>query len=291
MEGRVPRLLAVSDLHVAALENREAVAAIPASPADWLILAGDLGDTPAHLQDVLELLEPRFAQLLWVPGNHDLWASPERGSSVGVGRYEELVAVCRRFGVLTPEDPFSVFEAADGPVVVAPLFTLYDYTFREPGVGRAEALAAAARAGIVCTDESLLDPAPYPSREAWCADRVHFSRARLEALPPGSRTVLVSHFPLRRDLAHLRHIPQFELWCGTLETEDWHRRYGAVAVVHGHLHRPETSIRDGVAFHEVSFGYPQERRRRGVTEVELRVVLTGLGGPPTAPRRAVELSP
>ncbi|MFD1050663.1 hypothetical protein ACFQ1S_36630, partial [Kibdelosporangium lantanae] len=48
------------------------------------------------------------------------------------------------------------------------LFALYDYTFRIPGVrNKEESLAAAYEAGIVCTDEHMLHPEPYPSIDAW----------------------------------------------------------------------------------------------------------------------------
>ena len=42
-------------------------------PDDWLILAGDTGESPAHLDFVLKTLRPRFAQIIWTVGNHDLW--------------------------------------------------------------------------------------------------------------------------------------------------------------------------------------------------------------------------
>ena len=67
------KLWATSDLHVGYEENRRAVQALPAYPDDWLIIAGDTGETPAHLDFVLRTLQPRFAQLIWTPGNHDLW--------------------------------------------------------------------------------------------------------------------------------------------------------------------------------------------------------------------------
>ena len=66
-------LWALSDLHVGYEENRAAVAAMAARPDDWLILAGDTGETPAHLDAVLKALVPRFAHVVWTPGNHDLW--------------------------------------------------------------------------------------------------------------------------------------------------------------------------------------------------------------------------
>ena len=42
-------------------------------PYDWLILAGDVGESEEHLRFALGLLAARFARLLWVPGNHDLY--------------------------------------------------------------------------------------------------------------------------------------------------------------------------------------------------------------------------
>ena len=40
-----PRLLALSDLHVAHPQNREIVAGLrPGSAGDWLLLAGDVGE-------------------------------------------------------------------------------------------------------------------------------------------------------------------------------------------------------------------------------------------------------
>ena len=43
------KLWAISDLHVGFEKNRHAVQELPAHPEDWLIIAGDTGETPAHL--------------------------------------------------------------------------------------------------------------------------------------------------------------------------------------------------------------------------------------------------
>jgi hypothetical protein len=51
-------------------------------------------------------------------------------------------------------------------------------------------------------------------------------------------------------------LPEFALWCGTVRTTDWHRRFNAVAVVYGHLHIRRTTWHDGVPFMEVSVGNP-----------------------------------
>ena len=132
------RLLAISDLHVGYPENRAyADSLAPADPDDWLIVAGDVGEVFADVGFVLASLANRFARVIWVPGNHELWTLPSDPVAVrGVARYEALVKVCRRFGVLTPEDEFPVWPGPDGPVTVAPLFTLYDYSFTPQRRGR-----------------------------------------------------------------------------------------------------------------------------------------------------------
>ena len=54
--GSGVKLWAISDLHVGYEENRRAVEGLPARPEDWLIIAGDTGESPAHLDFVLSTL-------------------------------------------------------------------------------------------------------------------------------------------------------------------------------------------------------------------------------------------
>jgi 3',5'-cyclic AMP phosphodiesterase CpdA len=271
------RLLCISDLHVASPRNRAFVERIEPRPEDWLVVAGDVGETVAHLEWALGLLVRRFRQVVWVPGNHELWTLPQDPLPLrGEERYLHMVEVCRRLGVLTPEDPYPVVELDGGrEVVVAPLFLLYDYTFRPHDTRLEEALAAAVRANVVCADEVLLHPDPYPSRAAWCLRRVELTAARLAAVPSRYRTVLVSHFALNHDVVRLPAMPEFAMWCGTRLTEDWHCRFRAETVVMGHLHLPGVLWRDGVPFEEVSLGYPQQWERRGRPALPRQVAAAG----------------
>jgi 3',5'-cyclic AMP phosphodiesterase CpdA len=253
------KLYAISDLHVAQAENRRIVEAIAPRPEDWLLIAGDVGETVEHLEWTLRTLRPRFAKLAWVPGNHELWTLPNDPLQLrGERRYRYLVDLCRSLDVLTPEDPYPVVECGQQQIVLAPLFLLYDYSFVLDGLTTEESLEQAWRTGVVCTDELFLHPDPYSDRAAWCRARVAETAARLAQVPERYPLVLVSHFPLRRDLAELPRIPEFALWCGTRATDDWHLRFRAAVVVSGHLHRPGVQWRDGVRFEEVSLGYPYE---------------------------------
>ena len=121
---------------------------------------------------------------------------------------------------------------------------------------KAEGLARAYDTGVVCTDERLLHPDPYPSREAWCQARVELTERRLAELDPALPAVLVNHCPLVREPTRVLRYPEFAQWCGTDRTADWHVRYRAAAVVYGHLHIPRTTWYDGVPFRGGLAGLP-----------------------------------
>lgn len=271
----MPSLFAISDLHVGYPQNREVLARLrPETDEDWLVVAGDVGEQAGDVERVLRFLAGRFAKVLWAPGNHELWTVPKDAVQLrGEARYQHLVAACRDAGVLTPEDAFPVWDGPGGPVVVAPLFVLYDYSWTPFGLpDKATGLAAAVEAGVVCNDEHYLHPDPYGSREEWSWARAEATEARLAELDADLPTVLVSHWPLVRTPTDVLRHPEFALWCGTDRTADWHLKYRAAAVVYGHLHIPRPLTVDGVPFHEVSLGYPREWQPRN-RPVGLRRIL------------------
>jgi len=282
------KLYAISDLHIGYKINRSALAAMPAHPDDWLILAGDVGETQEHLRYTLELLTKRFARLLWVPGNHDLWTIRDSGDKSsftdemsieqrlrGQEKYQRLVAICREYGVLTPEDPYIQWNGEGGPALLAPLFVLYDYSFRPDTVTRENAIAWAEEAHTVCSDEYQLHPDPYASRSEWCWERCRYSEQRLQEVSSDIPLILINHFPLRERLVRLKRIPRFSLWCGTKRTENWHTRFPVATVIYGHLHMRATDYQDGVRFEEVSLGYPPQWQQERSVESYLREILPG----------------
>jgi 3',5'-cyclic AMP phosphodiesterase CpdA len=252
------KLWAIADLHLAAEVNRAGLMALPPRPDDWLIVAGDVCESLDLFTEALGWLVSRFARIVWVPGNHELWLT-DRGQAPrsSVAKYRALVDAARRLGVVTPEDKFIAWPPT-GDVIV-PLCTLYDYSFRPDDVALADVVAWAAELRNVAADEHLISAAPFPSMADWCALRCAETEARLaRELPPDARTILVGHYPLREDLVRIPRIPRFTPWCGTRLTADWHRRFRAVVAVSGHLHVRRTDWRDGTRFEEVSLGYPRQ---------------------------------
>jgi 3',5'-cyclic AMP phosphodiesterase CpdA len=269
------RLWAISDLHLGHPKNRAALEHLPSYGQDWILLGGDIGETEDHLELALAAFTRRFAQVIWVPGNHELWTIRNRaGESLrGQAKYDRLVALCRRWGALTPEDPYPLWEGEGGPRVIAPLFLLYDYSFRPDHVTEAGAVAWAEETGVLCTDEHVLHPDPYPSRAAWCAARCALTKARLAAVDPEVPLVLLNHFPLDERLVTLRYLPRFSIWCGTRRTAGWHQRFRVDAVVSGHMHRRRSDVLDGVRFEEVSLGYPRDWLQEEGIAAYLRQIL------------------
>jgi predicted phosphodiesterase len=275
------RLLAISDLHLASDASFERLDALPACPEDWLILGGDIAESVDGLERAFIAFAAKFAKLFWVPGNHELWTRARSPAAPrGVERYEALVALARRHGVVTPEDPYPVWPGPGGPHAIAPLFLLYDYSFRPPDLPLEEVVAWAAEESAVCADELLLYPDPFPTRQDWCRARVALTAQRLAALPADLPTVLVNHHPLRRDLVRIPRIPRFSPWCGTTLTEDWHQRFRAAVAVSGHLHVRHTDWRDATRFEEVSLGYPYQWEQAYGIAGYLREILPGPPEPP-----------
>lgn len=279
------KLLAISDLHLGHHVNKEALQALPPHPEDWLILAGDVGETSEHLHFALKILTRRFARIIWVPGNHDLWTLPSRSTTTdttreverqleGEAKYRQLVTICRNYGVLTPEDPYTLWTGAGGPCLLAPLFTLYDYSFRPDHIPLEHAVQWAAETRTVCADEYLLHPTPHPTRSAWCEVRCRYTEQRLQAVASAEAPfVMINHYPLHPTLAQLRYIPRFSLWCGTKQTMDWHIRFPTRAVIYGHLHIRSIRYLDEVRFDEVSLGYPRNWNQQKDIEYYLRTIL------------------
>jgi 3',5'-cyclic AMP phosphodiesterase CpdA len=268
------KLYAISDLHLGHKANREALYQIEACPDDWLILAGDVGERLEHLRLAFSTLITKFAKIIWVPGNHELWTIRAGEDCMrGVTRYQQLVALSQSYGVLTPEDPYPVASFEGETVRIAPLFLLYDYSFRPPDVTFEYAVDWALEADVFCTDEHLLHSDPYPGKAEWCHHRCSMTERRLSRNGLRIPTVLINHFPLRECLVDLPAIPRFSLWCGTRLTEDWHKRFNARAVVFGHLHRRSSIDSDGVRFEEVSLGYPNQWTGRLTAQSCLRQIL------------------
>ncbi|KAH6639183.1 ser/Thr protein phosphatase family protein [Boeremia exigua] len=282
------RLWAIADIHLSFKGNRKALEKLQPRLNDGLILCGDVGESADHCRQAFEKATACFRRVFWVPGNHELYTLPSQKvqGARGEKKYMECVDIAREYGVWTPEDEYTLWEGEGGPALIAPIFTLYDYSFRPKDVELKDALAWAREEDIEATDEHLLHPDPYPSRIAWCHALVEQTEKKLEAAVaahPDTPLIIINHWPLREDLVKLFRIPRFSLWCGTKKTEDWHNRFNAKVVVSGHLHIRRTDYIDDTRFEEVSLGYPRQWQHCQEHGLDINDILREILPGPTLP--------
>ena len=289
------KLFAIGDIHLSYKANRDALEKLQPRPNDGLILCGDVGESAEHLRLAFAQATACFRRVFWVPGNHELYTLPtqkEHGAR-GVAKYEECISIAREFGVLTPEDDYTIWQGEGEPCLIVPIFTLYDYSFRPDYIKLEDALEWAREENIEATDEHLLHPDPYASRIEWCHALVAQTEEKLAAAVaahPDTKLVIINHWPLRHDLVWLPNVPRFCIWCGTKKTEDWHLRFNAKVVVSGHLHIRRTDWKDDTRFEECSLGYPRQWQHcqdqgLDINDI-LREILPGPAEVPSAAQRA-----
>ena len=121
------RILATSDIHTHYAKNKNWL--IGLSDADYqqdiLILAGDITHDLEELRKAFEIVRPKFAEVLFVPGNHDLWLSPKDQGLNSIDKFHRIMEFAIEQGIHTKPLHFDTFS-------IAPLFSWYDYSFGKP---------------------------------------------------------------------------------------------------------------------------------------------------------------
>ena len=228
------RIYAVSDLHADFPDKRAMLDRIPASEHrdDVLIVAGDIGDSLAVVADTLGLLRARFAEVFFVPGNHELWVRG-REASDSLEKFEAVLETAARAGVRTRP-------AKVGGAWVVPLFSWYHESFDVAGEGVEKELEAWADRYFCRWPEEV--------------ERVdeHFLRMNEPYLRRYDAPVVsFSHFVPRPDLVppvrwlHFKGLPKV---AGSEGIEAQIRALGSAVHVYGHTHITEDRVVDGVRY-------------------------------------------
>lgn len=238
------RVFAVSDIHADYPQNAAWLSSLSRQDyrQDCLILAGDVSDSLLLLGRVLIGLAERFAKVIYVPGNHELWVIRDVRGMTSFEKFDKVCALAEECGVST--------KPLHSPQLsIIPLFGWYDYSFGAPDADLKEQW----------TDYFACSwPAQYGAREI--ASRF---LAMNEPLPaPRNRSVITfSHFLPRIDVMP-EHVPERHRYLypvlGTTMLERQLRRIGATIHVYGHSHVNRRTVVDGVTYINNAFGYPTE---------------------------------
>ena len=120
------RVFAISDIHIDFVENRKWFSTLSKSDYkdDILILAGDISDIIPMLEMGFEIAKKCFKEVLYIPGNHDLWVLRNREKD-SFEKFSIIKKIAHNHGIRMKPCHF-------GLLSIIPLFGWYDYSFGEP---------------------------------------------------------------------------------------------------------------------------------------------------------------
>ncbi|MGH8077367.1 MAG: metallophosphoesterase [Lysobacter sp.] len=238
------KVFALSDIHIDYAANRRWIEGLSEFDyrGDVLILAGDLSDSLALVNQCFAAIARRFLKVLYVPGNHDLWVLRDVPGLLSFGKLELVRAAAAEHGVSMA--PFHC-----GPVSIVPLFSWYDDSFGTPG----QALRERWMDYRACRWPGDIDAHGINAR---------FLGMNHSALQVRNQTVIsFSHFVPRLDLlAPTETTRLLQPVMGSVDLEAQIRRLMPAIHVYGHSHRNVDTTKDGIRYVNHAFGYPSEQR-------------------------------
>lgn len=239
------RIFALSDIHIDYAENRAWMMDLSNDDYrdDILILAGDIADIPALIADAFRELTRKFREVLFVPGNHDLWTY-RNGIADSLSAFDHVRNIARDHGVHI--EPYTA-----GVLTIIPLNGWYDYSFGMPS----EELSMMWMDYVACSWPEGCDEKSITRR---------FTDMNREALSiRNNRVITFSHFMPRIDLMP-SIIPEKRRFLypvlGTTILETQIRTIGPRIHIYGHTHVNRRIERDGILYVNNAFGYPREKR-------------------------------
>jgi predicted phosphodiesterase len=240
------RVFAVSDLHLDYAPNLAWLEQLSLHDyrEDALILAGDISDRFALLAQGFAAVTRRFASVLYVPGNHDLWVHRE-GMHNSFEKFNAVREFASNHGVgMTPF-------RRDGLAIV-PMLGWYDYSFGSPD----DYLKGAWADYRACRWPQGYDDAAVTR---WFVERNPTIAA--PELEGASDVITFSHFLPRIDLMPDRIPEKYRKLYPILGTEILDaqiRGLGSRLHIYGHSHVNRHVTIDGVTYINNAFGYPSE---------------------------------
>ena len=240
------KVFAVSDLHVDYRENLDWIDSLSRDRyrEDVLLLAGDVTDDLRLLGSTLRALKSRFAEVLFVPGNHELWVDGGE-FSCSLEKFDAVMSLCSHEGIRT-----GVY--TKGCVSIVPLLGWYDFSFGQPDAF----LQRAWRDFRACRW-----PAEFDSQAKICD---FFLRQNDRYLSTDNVHVIsFSHFLPRLDVmpaAIPEHRRKVYPVLGSARLDHQIRKLQPAIHVYGHSHVNQAIEIDGIRYMNNAYATPKEAR-------------------------------
>ena len=268
------RVYALSDIHVDYPDNMSWIRGLDVSTCSKhvLILAGDVSHRMARLETALACLHDRFADVFYVPGNHEPWLR-DGGFVDSLAKLDRILQLCDSLGVKTA--PGKV--GTDGtPVWIVPLLSWYvtpeegPETLYVPKEGEDPSL-------YIWGDDHFVRWPRFQGHRSASDYFLARNRPQVER-SYDAEVISFSHFVPRVDImfdvgpladasdSHREF--NFSRVAGAQTIDAQIRQLGSGIHVYGHQHRNRNRRVNGVRYVSHCLGYPHERVRDEIRRLD-----------------------
>ncbi len=239
------RIFAVSDLHIDYAENAKWLFGLPKNDYnnDILVLAGDISSNMQAVIKAFAALKSRFYEVLFIPGNHDLWIDRNNNRN-SFDNFHLIKTIAANCGIVMEPAHYNTLS-------IVPLFGWYDYSFGEP----AKELYDIWIDYTACVWPDGYDESSVT--QTFISMNSGFLKIKNDFL------ITFSHFLPRIDLMppfipqHKRNIYPV---LGTVLLEKHIRQLRSNMHIYGHSHVNTSVMIDGIRYINNAYGYPSEKR-------------------------------
>lgn len=239
------RIFTVSDIHIDYTENKKWLYDLSNNDykEDLLILAGDISSRMQSIIKSFVTLKSRFKEVLFIPGNHDLWVDRKNNTRNSLDNFYLIKTIAHNCGILM--EP-AYFES----LLIIPLFGWYDYSFGKPS-------------DIIYDMWLDFTACEWPDGYDEVSVTKKFIKMNEPFLNSTSNFIIsFSHFLPRIDvmpsyIPHDKRILYPVLGTSLLEKQI--RQLGSNIHIYGHSHVNARVKLDNIEYINNAYGYPSER--------------------------------
>jgi len=284
----MPKVYAISDLHVDYAENMQSMLALSNQnyTDDTLIVAGDVSDSLEKLEALLKAMRAKFRNVCFVPGNHELWLR-EKTFAHSIAKFDHILELCEQYDIFTR--PFIV-DSDSASVWLVPLFSWYRTSENDEHslfIEKATEIVGKSRwmDDILCSWPDELADNVSKVADYFCSLNERAIKHCENQQYDNEQCISFSHFLPRKELifANPEHaleycvdgaiLPPHELdptprfnftrVAGCEKLEHQIRQLGPKLHVYGHQHSQRARLIDGLTYVSNCVGYSRERGHLG----------------------------
>lgn len=225
-----------------------------------------------ELEKFFKVIRPKFKEVAYVPGNHDLWLiKGDKCAKHSIAKFELITRICERCDIRT--NGFMVEgEEKHDKVVIQPLLSWYHEDFDLDESTRSERIRrelwldfAYCKWPEECINPDSETPsAPQGTPEQWFLD-LNLKRLYSDPIEGPSTVITFSHFLPRRELflpkellsEYRKYYPKV---IGSEKIDLQLRSLNARIHLFGHTHMPWNQVIDDVHYVQMCLMHPKERR-------------------------------